>query len=68
MKTISLFLDTPIAETLGWTVLHSLWQGVLLALMVKILLQLGGNWTARRRYYLAYSGLLAQLVVTIGTF
>lgn len=68
MKTISLFLDTPIAETLGWTVLHSLWQGVLLALIVKILLQLGGKWTARRRYYLAYSALLAQLVVAIGTF
>jgi beta-lactamase regulating signal transducer with metallopeptidase domain len=68
MKTIALFLDTPIAETLGWTVLHSLWQGVLLALIVKICLQLGGKWTARRRYYLAYSALLAQLVVAIGTF
>jgi bla regulator protein blaR1 len=68
MKKISLFLDTPIAETLGWTVLHSLWQGVLLALIVKICLQLGTQWTARRRYYLAYSALLAQVVVAIGTF
>ncbi len=68
MKTITLFLDTPLAETLGWTVLHSLWQGVLLALLVKIGLQLGAKWTARRRYYLAYAALFAQLVIAIGTF
>ncbi|WP_367391512.1 M56 family metallopeptidase [Lewinella sp. LCG006] len=68
MKTISLFLDSSMAETLGWTVLHSLWQGILLALIVKICLQLGAKWTARRRYYLAYSALLAQVVAAVGTF
>ena len=68
MKTISLFLDSSMAETLGWTVLHSLWQGILLALIVKICLQLGAKWTARRRYYLAYSALLAQVLAAVGTF
>lgn len=68
MKTVALFLDSSLAETLGWTVLHSLWQGVLLVLVLKIVLQMGQKWSARRRYYLTYSTLLGQLLLAIGTF
>ncbi len=53
-------------EALGWTILHSLWQGLLLA---------AGLWLASRacrrarvRYGLAYGTLLAQLAASVLTF
>lgn len=62
----SLFLSNKLVEGLGWTILHSLWQAVLLA---------GVLWlashaiaSARKRYLLAYGTLVMQLLVSIATF
>ncbi|MBC6993411.1 M56 family metallopeptidase [Neolewinella lacunae] len=59
-------LPTAWVEALGWTILHSLWQGLLLAAVL---------WLASRacrraqvRYGLAYGTLLAQLAVSLLTF
>lgn len=61
-----LFLHNELVSTLGWTILHSLWQAVLLA----GLLWTGSRLTASSviRYRLAYATLMAQLLVSVLTF
>lgn len=65
MNTIDL-LAHPILQALGWGVLHFLWQGALLALMLK-----GMFWLFRfspsARYLLSWSTLLVMLAIFIST-
>lgn len=49
----TLFLNGPIAESLGWTLIHHLWQGALLALIAACALRLMRNQSANARYLLA---------------
>jgi bla regulator protein blaR1 len=51
---------------LGWTLLHSLWQGAAIALLVALLHPI--LTTPQARYRLALGGLLAILGVAVGTF
>ena len=46
------FLTGPIAESLGWTLLHHLWQGALLAIIAACALRLMRNQSANARYLL----------------
>lgn len=59
-------LTNNLIEGLGWTILHSLWQAVLLAGV--LWLASHAITSARKRYWLAYGTLLAQLLVSIATF
>ena len=52
-----------IADALGWTLVHSLWQIVLVAILLKGLLLLSSNQSARLRYGLS---LAAMLVIALG--
>lgn len=53
-------------RALGWALAHSLWQGAVLALLLLILLP--RLQTARQRYALAYSTLMAVFAAAVGTF
>lgn len=53
---------------LGWTVIHSLWQATLIALISGILMIVLRKKTAKIRYMLANVALLSVLVVAIVTF
>jgi len=68
MNSLANFLSSPVAEALGWAVLHSLWQGVLLVLLVRLLLSTGQRWSVNRRYILVYGALVFQLLVALMTF
>ncbi|WP_205501467.1 M56 family metallopeptidase [Rufibacter psychrotolerans] len=57
-----------VARALGWTLLHSLWQGALLALLLAVLLRLMHRHTAAVRYRVAWGGLMAMLTVALMTF
>lgn len=60
------FLNAPLIQVLGEILLHSLWQGVALALVLLTLL-----WWVKptaTRYALAYSGLVLCLVLPITTY
>jgi bla regulator protein blaR1 len=50
MNTFS--LTGPIAESLGWTLIHHLWQGTLLAIIAACALRLMRNQSANARYLL----------------
>ncbi|MEM9259196.1 MAG: hypothetical protein AAGA62_06080, partial [Bacteroidota bacterium] len=62
----NLLLTNNLIEGLGWTILHSLWQAVLLAGVLWLASRAIAS--ARKRYWLAYGTLLAQLLVSLATF
>jgi beta-lactamase regulating signal transducer with metallopeptidase domain len=65
MNAISTLLGTPLAQAIGWALLHLLWQGVLVAAILAATLALLSKQSANARY-LASCGALALLVV-LGT-
>jgi beta-lactamase regulating signal transducer with metallopeptidase domain len=62
MNTLSTLLGTPLAQAIGWALLHLLWQGVLVAAILAATLALLSKQSANARY-LASCGALALLVV-----
>ena len=68
MKNINILFSSNIMEALGWTVLHSLWQsGVIAALLLLAFVALK-KASARTRYRMAGSALLAVFLSSIATF
>ncbi len=62
------WLTSPLAEALGWTLIHALWQGFAVVLTIALLLHLARQSKAALRYRLAMSGLLMQVLLSVGTF
>jgi len=62
-------LNQPWTERLGWTLLHFLWQGVLVAALYALVRALaGGRISARGRYTIACASLLAMTVAPALTY
>jgi beta-lactamase regulating signal transducer with metallopeptidase domain len=53
---------------LGWTVIHSLWQGVLIASVMAFLMMGLQRQSAALRYRVAFASLLTLFVSALGTF
>ena len=68
MANWTIFSDQYLVEALGWSVVHSLWQGALLVVLLKGAFRLWPQSSARQRYGLAYGALMAQFMLTIATF
>ena len=59
-------LNQPWTERLGWTLLHFLWQGILVAALYALARALaGGRISARGRYAIACASLVAMAAATI---
>ena len=61
---IEYFLKPSFVEALGWTLLHSLWQGAVFAIFLALLFIALRSYTAQSRYVVA-SGLLTAFFVTV---
>lgn len=59
------FLSSSIAEALGWTLVHSLWQGLIVTAIVALLLKIIPSRASGSRYAAALAGLFI-VVATIG--
>ena len=57
-----------LVESLGWTLLHSVWQLIACALLLKLALTLVPAKAARVRYALASATLLLALVIPASTY
>lgn len=68
MSFITRLLSEENLHAFGWTVLHSLWQAFLVALIMGIALLFLQKRSARFRYNLANAGLLIVLLLSIFTF
>lgn len=65
MKVIEELVATPLARAVGWTLLHSLWEGA--AASVALAIVLAATRSARARYAAACVALLATVAAAIFT-
>jgi bla regulator protein blaR1 len=61
-------ISHPLVSALGWTVLHSLWQLLVIALLWRLSLELSRKHPAQVRYHLGLLALLAIPVTFVVTF
>lgn len=69
MKLLDLFVGTPLSEALGWTLLHSLWEGLIVAAALAVFLAVVRS--PRARYAaagVALLAILASLAITLIQF
>ncbi len=62
MNGLSNLLGTPLAQAIGWALVHLLWQGLLVAAILAATLALLSKQSANARY-LASCGALVVLVI-----
>ena len=67
MNPIDVLLSEPFGQTLGWTLLHFVWQGTLVALLLAFALYLLRRHTAQTRYVVACGALLLLLAMPVVT-
>lgn len=68
MITLNQLFSSPAIQPLGWTLLHSLWQGALIAILVLVTLRILSGKSSVTKYAVSLSGLGLQLMVSISTF
>ncbi len=61
-------LPPTFTEAIGWTLLHSLWQGTLIAFLLGILLAVMHRRSAQARYVVSMAALLTLLAAAAATF
>lgn len=61
-------MTTPMLEAFGWTLLHFLWQGTLIALVLAAALWLLRNASPQTRYVLCCAAMVLSLVVVVITW
>ncbi|MBC5993945.1 M56 family metallopeptidase [Pontibacter cellulosilyticus] len=66
-QILNLFSES-VVQALGWTLLHSLWQGALLAIILSLLMLVLHRHTSKTRYTIAAATLLLQVLVSAITF
>lgn len=70
MSDLAQMLNHPFVETLGWSLIHFLWQGILIALLAAVVLATLKNASASLRYFvacLAFVLMASSPAVTIWT-
>ena len=65
---LEILTNSKIVENLGWTLLHSIWQIGLVALVLFFILRLSKNFSANARYSFAVSALILTLLLPLATF
>ncbi len=68
MNSLIQWIDPDLVQALGWTLLHSLWQGGAIALLLAVGLIIMRKSSAAARYWVSMSSLLILLATTIFTF
>jgi len=68
MNSLEQVLRTPSMVVLGWALVHFLWQGMLVAIIVAALLHATRRATAQTRYALAGGGMMVMLACPVLTF
>ena len=68
MDALYTLLGNELGQAIGWTVVHSLWQGMFIALLLAGAQALMQKYSARLRYLLANLSLLGLLLASAITF
>ena len=62
------FVSSQMTSTMGWTIIHSLWQGLLISLLLATILVFIDKKNARMRSIISYFALVILLAVSIRTY
>ena len=68
MEFITTFFSDTVLYALGWTVIHSLWQGTLLAVLLSVFMMALEKQSARLRYEIACGAMFTMLMMALATF
>jgi beta-lactamase regulating signal transducer with metallopeptidase domain len=68
MEFLKNFLSESWVLPLGWTLIHSLWQGLVIILLVVALLRIVPTRFSNHRYIIACAGLAGILIASVATF
>jgi bla regulator protein blaR1 len=68
MNFIYILIPENICNAIGWTIFHSLWQGVLVSIILGVSVLLVDKKSARFRYALAASSMLLMFIFSVITF
>ena len=67
MKILEVLLNQQIIQLIGWALLHSLWQGIIIVAFLKIAMIFLRKASANARYILAYVSLVLILMLPLFT-
>ena len=65
---LSNFIPDELISAFGWTIVHSLWQGAVIAIVLSIILVLLSKSSAKIRSYISYAGLIIIVAASIKTY
>ncbi len=68
MNFLQNIFDESLVNAIGWTILHSLWQGAVVVLIVALVLSIFKNPSSKLKYNVYTSALFAVLACSLGTF
>ncbi len=68
MNSITRFLSQELVNAIGWTIVHSIWQGSLIAIGTGLLLWILHSKSSKLRYLVTASSLFLVLLLAIATF
>lgn len=68
MKTLINVLSEPMAVSLGWTLLHALWQGFAMVMPAALLMYFFRHKSSQLRYNVGVGALLGQVILSVITF
>ncbi len=68
MTTLNQLLPTQLIEALGWTILHSIWQGAVLAILLTLTWIVLRKNSSQVRYFVATTALFTLFLVAAITF
>jgi len=68
MNFISHIVSQPLINAIGWTILHSIWQGTAVALGFTVLMFFLRRYSSRTRYLIGVMALLLVLGISLTTF
>lgn len=62
MNTIAAIFSAELTEALGWMLIHSLWQGAIIAILLFLVLYFIKKKSAQIKYFLSFAALMGILV------
>ncbi len=68
MNSVEMLLENSFFQTLGWTLLHFIWQGALVVILLANLNIMLRRRTANLRYTLSCAAMLLMLALPVATF
>ena len=68
MKTLVTFIPDNVINALGWTIFHSLWQGLIIGLILFLIFKFRPNISSQARYVMGVFALAAILISSLFTF